>query len=1123
MQEKTAFNMSVSKEKALFFLSGNRNKTIKQMLLKDATPEKLLRRFQEFGLAAEPDMLEEVESHMTVFHPGDSKTVFEDLESDGVYEIPFHGNAKAPENKEAACGQPNETLAPSITRPPDILDEDIHRALICCAAVYGPDEELVRSHFDENRQVHNFERFSLSRYGKVRYFIAVRQGSKGNRTEVFISFRGTDNFDEILADMQEVSLCSDFEGKIHAGFYELAATIPVTCILQKYQNAKIVVCGHSLGGAVAKIVALHMLIQLKESKTIVKANPQSPREDAPMPLSCITFGAPYVADRGVSEYIEKYGMTNSFLNVINQNDPVPYVFCLAQASQNKPTSKPHSSGVKRALSPILNLIAISSGACTANLGDGIADDLAETNKLLQSTQRSEEVYCALGWYLFYTHSESSDPAWNAEFVFDQTMVNRKLSRIGKVTGETIEQHTMKNYNLAINHEKSIQQPNYNPTSIRIGLTNDFLLKVNSVGLQMEKDTSPGINELNVTIKGENLSFFTLDGSEFTGVPKTLGEIEVYECSKNRVGMMFLVDSESSFDSNLRFKICGHFNEDKTTVSNREIQKIKSMTPAELLYKDMNPKMLHKAFERGIAEMAMQPTQEKRDHEQAENPFLKNLYKLEMTADSKYEGSFASCQLFEIAGRAAGKGKMCMSKADSEKAQQVMKTIVEKMSSPLKIQVEWKWYEYITAAVLGLAGVAAITATGGGAAIVIGGACANLGLTVGISGSIGTIATGALNYLYYRKANYEDNNYKVILRTCIEELPDLTDQEMNKLVKGGADSQHVITLEETLLRKCYNLDYMYQDRKRSSLEWRDIDGILGSLPFENSTKFRRATKDSQKLIFQHIQMCINLYELRQKLIESCFVCIAGLQDSGKSTLIKQVWGQDVQDIGFQIHTKEAVLHRITSKMTVIDFPGTSDLEQDVADTLATCGTVASLFVYVMPFSGDPSQIHVKEMQGIVPFNCPVLVCINQCSRYLDAFKDKAETEAFEKKYHDVILKTFKEKAETAEDIPEFKLMFTDFLVFDEEMEKRGLKGTDHVRAQIKEWLKKFGVYGECEDLEIAAGIGQKAEETQGAVGFDATPTEEELELVSGISDCKLAEPVQEVGDSSFDIPIDEKLK
>lgn len=75
------------------------------------------------------------------------------------------------------------------------------------------------------------------------------------------------------------------------------------------------------------------------------------------------------------------------------------------------------------------------------------------------------------------------------------------------------------------------------------------------------------------------------------------------------------------------------------------------------------------------------------------------------------GPFESCQLYKIAGNAAGSGKLSMSKEDSEKSLQVMEKIVKKLSSQIKVEFEWKWYNYLTATVLGLSGVAAIAATG----------------------------------------------------------------------------------------------------------------------------------------------------------------------------------------------------------------------------------------------------------------------------------------------------------------------------------------------------------------------------------------------------------------------------
>ena len=59
---------------------------------------------------------------------------------------------------------------------------------------------------------------------------------------------------------------SAIQGKFHSGFLQRALKFPMETILsnENFRNSSIVVCGHSLGGAIASIVG----IRLQKEKVI---------------------------------------------------------------------------------------------------------------------------------------------------------------------------------------------------------------------------------------------------------------------------------------------------------------------------------------------------------------------------------------------------------------------------------------------------------------------------------------------------------------------------------------------------------------------------------------------------------------------------------------------------------------------------------------------------------------------------------------------------------------------------------------------------------------------------------------------------------------------------------------
>ena len=53
-------------------------------------------------------------------------------------------------------------------------------------------------------------------------------------------------------------------------------------------------------------------------------------------------------------------------------------------------------------------------------------------------------------------------------------------------------------------------------------------------------------------------------------------------------------------------------------------------------------------------------------------------------------------------------------------------------------------------------------------------------------------------------------------------------------------------------------------------------------------------------------------------------LGGLQDAGKTTLVKKIWGVGGKT-GYFSHTDGPKLYQVTQKLLVIDFPGSNSLD------------------------------------------------------------------------------------------------------------------------------------------------------------------------------------------------------
>ncbi|APC16856.1 lipase [Pseudomonas frederiksbergensis] len=185
------------------------------------------------------------------------------------------------------------------------------------------------------------------------HFLDDRKQVKSSDTQAFIthhdeliliSVRGTN---ELLADglrdadAQQVPF-EEGEGKVHNGFYgaaKVAYTFVVTYLDKFYSGQKLLITGHSLGGAVALILA-EML-----------------RRDKRFDLNIVlyTYGAPRAGD---TTFIKNAHPLNHH-RIVNHNDPVPSVPATWMNTPSKPMYVAH--GTVLVLNPAAGLALLIVG------------------------------------------------------------------------------------------------------------------------------------------------------------------------------------------------------------------------------------------------------------------------------------------------------------------------------------------------------------------------------------------------------------------------------------------------------------------------------------------------------------------------------------------------------------------------------------------------------------------------------------------------------------------------------------------------------------------------------------------------------------------------------------------
>lgn len=163
----------------------------------------------------------------------------------------------------------------------------------------------------------------LENCSSLRFLLAM-QGKR-----LYIAVRGTVDITNWLSNFAVVG--QDFSaggsvGQVHTGFLQLANQISVQNLVKRLQSdenlEQIVVCGHSLGGAIATLLTAKILAASKYRLT----NRQ---------LLCVTIGAPPVGETNFCSFMqsdldENITKTN-YIHLVHAGDIVPRVMNLVSA------------------------------------------------------------------------------------------------------------------------------------------------------------------------------------------------------------------------------------------------------------------------------------------------------------------------------------------------------------------------------------------------------------------------------------------------------------------------------------------------------------------------------------------------------------------------------------------------------------------------------------------------------------------------------------------------------------------------------------------------------------------------------------------------------------------------
>lgn len=152
----------------------------------------------------------------------------------------------------------------------------------------------------------------LTRVGVKQQYMVAEVGDV-----VFLTLPGTRAMRDLLVDgnmsRRRIPYISGF---VHGGFLEQSLSIPMEELYRLFvykRRKRLILCGHSLGGALAVLCTIRMLQILDQNSRDMKM------------IRCFTFGSPGVGDEEVKRDIQGRGWGNEIVNIVVDDDPIAYI------------------------------------------------------------------------------------------------------------------------------------------------------------------------------------------------------------------------------------------------------------------------------------------------------------------------------------------------------------------------------------------------------------------------------------------------------------------------------------------------------------------------------------------------------------------------------------------------------------------------------------------------------------------------------------------------------------------------------------------------------------------------------------------------------------------------------
>ena len=941
------------------------------------------------------------------------------------------------------------------------LDENqktVQNALIASLASYETD---AQKYLNSRLNDHNLKSVVQSVNGDCSFIMAESDDKK----TVYVAFKESNCWKDLIKDFHIHSEQTQFgssRGKVNSGFLHCAEAFPLTTLSHFITGKKVVICGHSHGGAVSSLVFCHLLPREKQLQKLEKS----------AGILNITFGSPLFADlefrKILNKETEQMTPRPQMYHFVSNYDPVPSLLCLALSVPllkekfyeplKEMTASENCSGLKKTLAPIINVDLDSDKTRSAK----------ELQNLLETDHEVlRKMYVPIGNYILLNHEES--PVLIPSSKSDDVLPYLDIFSI--VEFEKIEGYLLEVY------EKDCKLVGFMNNDALLGdegssrskteKLKKFVPKISEGELLCENYDSE--NHLKLNLKGSNIASVCLENCEFNfGFPYQpyvykSGDDETILCQVDQIPPNApeegAPNKKVKKEPKFHIKIATVFGFCDYTWPTNEIKNIDVQTVMKFS-KEATPKqILMKALQRGIvlSDMSHEPV--------LESSLIKSIQILsELTLDKTECG-----QLIDIFKKPHKELQNDLStETKHQELQRILDEITQQLQSGLRLEALQKHLVVLQFGLKTLGDGAVGLA--GGVGICIAAESLLLLETMGYIG-LGVVLGGSfgLPLLPLLNKDMGHSNHDICLEFIVNEIFQAWSKQ-----NQSPDKLHEVTAFK-------NRGGMYNLEKALFLMY---DPEFGKETFDDCL-LKDLCDSCKNELMKRIKCIIPMHKLREAIATQCFIGVIGPQDAGKSTFLNKMWNCGAET-GLLHHTDKTTLYDINEKIKVVDFPGQNSF-QEHSKAFSICGAMNNITVVILPFAGDVSQLVsdelIKVYQALADSSdFRVIVCINKCGNMLkDLVKEEMKLKQKRKNItnplkvlKDNYLLELNKHFESAGKSEGIKLenanvFFTDWELEDQDSRNRfGIAGIEEIKEALKENLIDLGAIKstDTEGLEAA---------------------------------------------------------